>query len=415
GGLVLAGHDVADRGAVVGQHHLQVARPHDLAAAAAGQFRIQRGAARLVHEADPGVAVAVQVLVPPAVQGQQHRVQVLALGRQHIFVARRPLRIGARLQHPVGDQRLEPGRQHVARHAQPLLPLLEPADAVEGVADDQQRPRIADHLEGGGDRATLARIVGGASHDSKVTPRKAFDKWVAIRNGLSQSLFATNKPPRRPFLHPSTSGRRPPGFRPLLWCAIAPAMSPTLTESLRVNAGPDGLRAHLAPELSNMPEGAAGGAPFGGLMAALSVRAARAGLDVAAPLKSLTVQFVAGARFEPLDCRPELLRGGRQVSYASIRLGQGGRLATQALATFGQDVEAVSLEALRPVGPPPVDSLPTTTLDPGFAPRFTRYVEHRFDGGPRLFGQNAGGEPVVRCWMRTADRAPLDEDRLCFL
>lgn len=192
-------------------------------------------------------------------------------------------------------------------------------------------------------------------------------------------------------------------------------MSPTLTESLRVNAGPDGLRADLAPELSNMPEGAAGGAPFGGLMAALSVRAARAGLDLAAPLKSLTVQFVAGARFEPLDCRPELLRGGRQVSYASIRLGQGGRLATQALATFGQDVEAVSLEALRPVGPPPVDSLPTTTLDPGFAPRFTRYVEHRFDGGPRLFGQNAGGEPVVRCWMRTADRAPLDEDRLCFL
>src|SRR5690606_39894281 len=54
-------------------------------------------------------------------------------------------------------------------------------------------------------------------------------------------------------------------------------------------------------------------------------------------------------------------------------------------------------------------------FDPGFAPRFTRYVEHRFDGGPRLFGQNAGGEPVVRCWMRTADRAPLDEDRLCFL
>lgn len=191
-------------------------------------------------------------------------------------------------------------------------------------------------------------------------------------------------------------------------------MTQTLTEALTLTADGEGLSARLAPELSNMPEGGPAGAPFGGLMAALSARAARQGLGITAPLKSLTVQFIAGARFGPIGARSELLRGGRQVSYASVRLEQGGRLATQALATFGQETETVSLTPLS-ASPPALDSIETGTLAAGFAPRFTHYVEHRFEGGPRLFGQNAGADPTVRCWMRTVDRAPLDEDRLCFL
>ncbi|MNN75218.1 hypothetical protein D3C81_1915060 [compost metagenome] len=71
-------------------------------------------------------------------------------------------------------QRLQTRGQDVAGHAQPLLPLFEPAHAVKGVADDQQGPRIADHLQRGGDRAALAAIVGGASHAAESDPASGF-------------------------------------------------------------------------------------------------------------------------------------------------------------------------------------------------------------------------------------------------
>jgi hypothetical protein len=70
----------------------------------------------------------------------------------------------------VGHQALEAGGQDVAGHAQALLPLLEPFHALEGVAEDQQGPRIADDLEGGGDGAAFIGVVSGAAHHAKVKP-----------------------------------------------------------------------------------------------------------------------------------------------------------------------------------------------------------------------------------------------------
>ena len=193
-------------------------------------------------------------------------------------------------------------------------------------------------------------------------------------------------------------------------------MMQSLNDAFALSPSAGGLTATLSPDLSNAPRGGAmgKGAPFGGLMAALSSRAARQGLAIAAPLKTLTVQFISGARFATAEFQTELLRGGRQVSYAAVRCGQTDRLATQALATFGEESDNLVLTPLS-ADPAPLESLETEPLHPSFAPWFTRYVEHRFDGGPRLFGQNAGGESIVKCWMRTTDHAPLDEDRLCFL
>ena len=95
------------------------------------------------------------------------------------------------------NQAFEPGGQDVARHAQIVLPLFEPADAVEGVANDQQGPGIADHLKRGGDGAALAAVVGGASHGPKVTPRQRIGNRVANPNGVGQSCFATDQRPSR--------------------------------------------------------------------------------------------------------------------------------------------------------------------------------------------------------------------------
>lgn len=191
----------------------------------------------------------------------------------------------------------------------------------------------------------------------------------------------------------------------------------TLAEALTLtDDGAGGLTARLSGDFSNAPLSAPSekGAPFGGLMAALAAGAARQGLGIETPLKTLTVQYLAAARFEAASFVPALTRGGRNVTYASVLGGQPDRLAVQALATFGREVEGPALTPLA-AAPRPLAEIEPTPLDPRFGPWFTRYIEHRFVAGPKLFGENAGGSPELGCWMRTADGAPLDEARLLFL
>jgi acyl-CoA thioesterase len=191
----------------------------------------------------------------------------------------------------------------------------------------------------------------------------------------------------------------------------------TLPEALSLTHDGDGaLTASLTGDFSNAPLSIPQekGAPFGGLMAALAGGAMRQGLGIKTPLQSLTIQYLAAARFDEVTFAPTLTRGGRNVAYASVSGGQGDRTAVQALGTYGRDGHGPVLTPLT-ASPPPVDSLDDSPLDPRFGPWFTRYIEHRFSDGPRLFGQNAGGSPELGCWMRTTDHAPLDEARLLFL
>ena len=191
----------------------------------------------------------------------------------------------------------------------------------------------------------------------------------------------------------------------------------TLAEALTLTEdGAGSLTARLTSDFSNGPQSLPKdkGAPFGGLMAALAAGAARQGLGVTTPLRTLTVQYLAGARFEDVSFHPVMTRGGRNVAYASVIGGQGERHAVQALATFGRDVDGPSLKPLPPLpaGPEGLEVIP---LDNGFGPWFTQYIEHRFIDGPRLSGENIGKTPELGCWMRCIDKAPLDEARLLFL
>ena len=74
-------------------------------------------------------------------------------------MALRVLLVGAPFEDVLVDQPLEPGRQRVAGDAEPLLQLVEAPPPVHHVADDEQRPALADDLERLGDRADLAGIV----------------------------------------------------------------------------------------------------------------------------------------------------------------------------------------------------------------------------------------------------------------
>ena len=94
----------------------------------------------------------------------------------------------------------------------------------------------------------------------------------------------------------------------------------TLAEALTLAPDDDGaLVARLTGDFSNAPHAAPQerGAPFGGLMAALAAGAMRQGLALQAPLRTLTIQYLAAARCEDVAFRPTLARGGRNVAYAS--------------------------------------------------------------------------------------------------
>lgn len=191
----------------------------------------------------------------------------------------------------------------------------------------------------------------------------------------------------------------------------------TLSQALALTSdGTGGLIADLTGAFSNAPQAVPPekGAPFGGLMAALAGSAARQGLGIETPLRSLTVQYLAAARFESATFVPSLLRGGRNIAYAMVAAGQPDRPALQALATFGRDVPGPALTPLVAAAVP-ADQLESIPLHPQFGPWFTRHIEHRFESGPRLFGMNPPEDPVLRVWMRTTDAAPLDETRLLFL
>ena len=189
----------------------------------------------------------------------------------------------------------------------------------------------------------------------------------------------------------------------------------TLDEALTLTAdGEGGLLAPMTGSFSNAPTmmPAERGSPFGGLMAALAAKAARETLGVTTPVRTIATQFHIGAKFEPMTITSELLRGGRSASYASVRAGQGDRLAMSGLVTFGAAGEGPELRAAS-ITPPPLLEQPLTPMDPQFGPHFIRHVEHRFVGGIQLFGRNETDRMGV--WMRTVDGKPLDEARLAFL
>lgn len=158
------------------------------------------------------------------------------------------------------------------------------------------------------------------------------------------------------------------------------------------------------------------GFPFGGLLAALCAQGMRQGLSLTAPLRSLSVQYLSAARFgEPVAFRPRLLRGGRNVLYASIEADQDGRMTHHAAGTYGLDAATPPLSPLR-LPPPPLDGLdPEARIGGPMAPHFAGHVDYRFDGGPNILGGNEGRPAIERTWMRMADRRPLDEVGLCYL
>ena len=112
-----------------------------LPAGLAGQLGHQRVPAGVLQDQRRAV-VAGQVLVAPAHQRGDDRVQVAAGLRQVVLGTGRVLAVLPLFENPGGDEGAEPGRQRVPRRAGAAHHLVEPAVAEEDLADRQQRPLL---------------------------------------------------------------------------------------------------------------------------------------------------------------------------------------------------------------------------------------------------------------------------------
>ena len=74
------------------------------------------------------------------------RAKIAAHLGQNIFVARRRFAVPAALQKTGIDQGAQAARQHVGRDVQALLEFVKAREPVQGVANNQDAPPLADSL-----------------------------------------------------------------------------------------------------------------------------------------------------------------------------------------------------------------------------------------------------------------------------
>ncbi len=119
---------------------------------------------------------------------------------------------------------------------------------------------------------------------------------------------------------------------------------------------------------------AQGRTSFGGLLAALAVRAMR-GLVPSVPLRVLQTTFIAPVPAGTVRIEVKLLRSGKSASHVEARLYDREQLACLAVAIFGAAREsAINVEPQAPAVKPPEQGIAFPWIE-GVTPAFTRLVE----------------------------------------
>jgi hypothetical protein len=139
------------------RHRARVARGDLGGALRTGQRGVRRVAAGFVDQhARRRVARSVaRVAIAPLQQRDQHRIEVASFFGERVFEARRMLLIGTPLEDAGVREAFEPRGQDVGGDGERRLEVVEAALAQKHVAQDQQRPPVADDVERARDRALL--------------------------------------------------------------------------------------------------------------------------------------------------------------------------------------------------------------------------------------------------------------------
>jgi hypothetical protein len=164
-------------------------------------------------------------------------------------------------------------------------------------------------------------------------------------------------------------------------------------------------------------EWAQGRTVFGGLQAALLVRAMRevVGDSRGLPLRSVQVTFVGPvAAGNEVRLRPEHLRTGRSASHARCDLVTPDGVACCAVAIFGAPRRSqVAIEIPRLEVDVDPETLPDLPRIPGIVPEFVQQFQLRWALGTRQY--TGYGEPKSIIFARLRDPDCSGEDALIAL
>ena len=161
------------------------------------------------------------------------------------------------------------------------------------------------------------------------------------------------------------------------------------------------------------PSWAQGRAAFGGVGAAIALRAAEAHAQ-GRPLRSALVQF--NGPLPPGEARAEayLLRSGRSATQVRAEVFSGDDCAVSLLATFGEPRNtAVHVAApAAPDGPGP-DACFEMPYAEGITPTFTQHLQYRWANNNLPFTQSS--DPTTEGWVRFRQPVPADAATLLAL
>ncbi len=136
---------------------------------------------------------------------------------------------------------------------------------------------------------------------------------------------------------------------------------------------------------------------FGGLQAALAVRAMRYLVPQAVPLRVLQTSFIAPVPPGRLRIEVKVLRSGKSVMHVEARIVDQGQTACLAIGIFGQSRQsAIEVQPPKPQAPP-VDSAEPMAYIEGVTPPFTRQVTMRWTRGMTLF--KGATEPKTQIYV----------------
>ena len=156
------------------------------------------------------------------------------------------------------------------------------------------------------------------------------------------------------------------------------------------------------------PDWSQGRAAYGGLVAAVLLKAMRGQVPADRKLRSMTVSFVGPVAPEASTVTATVLRQGKSVTQVEARITQGDAIRAVAFASFGADRESgIQLAgATRPDAPDPAGmrSLPNI---PGVTPTFLQHFQLCWTAGLPPF--SGADSPDFAGWCRHAEPTEPDD------
>lgn len=132
---------------------------------------------------------------------------------------------------------------------------------------------------------------------------------------------------------------------------------------------------------------------YGGLAAAMVLKAMRGHADPSRNVRSLLLSFIGPLHSAPFVVRTQLIRSGKSVTVVDAKLIQNERICCTAVGSFGADRDAQA--AIPPIEridmPTPHEAFELPYIE-GLTPAFTRHFHYRWAVGDMPFSGGGGRE-----------------------